>query len=88
MMDDVTEWKSDRLSQKVAGRRLYGMIYEIPLIVIKIRFQDPLDWVQHIGSCWTLMDFLIGSGPIGSYTNGSGLGLVWSGPTSEESNLI
>ena len=34
------------------------------------------------------MDFLIGSGPIGSYTNGSGLGLVWSGPTSEESNLI
>ena len=33
MMDDVTEWKSDRLSQKVAGRRLYGMIYEIPLIV-------------------------------------------------------
>ena len=34
------------------------------------------------------MDFLIGSGPIGSYTNGSGLGLVWSGPTSEGSNLI
>ena len=34
MMDDVTERKSDRLSQKVAGRRLYGMIYKIPLIVI------------------------------------------------------
>ena len=33
MLDDVTEWKSDRISQKVAGRRLYGMIYEIPLIV-------------------------------------------------------
>ena len=31
---------------------------------------------------------LIGSDPIGSYTNGSGLGLVWSGLTSEESNLI
>ena len=34
MLDDVTEWKSDRISQKVAGRRLYGMIYEIPLIVM------------------------------------------------------
>ena len=39
MLDDVTEWKSDRISQKVAGRRLYGMIYEIPLIVIQ-------DWVS------------------------------------------
>ena len=34
------------------------------------------------------MDFLIGSGPIGYDTNGSRLGLVWSGPTSEGSNLI
>ena len=59
MLDDVTEWKSDRISQKVAGRRLYGMIYEIPLIVTTsqaLQTNGTGSEVSNIGSGVTIGD--------------------------------